>query len=81
MPFWSIAFDRAVIVRAARIAFVVGTVLALINHSDRVFGGTADLVVLIKILVTYLVPYCVSTYSSVLAVRDKTQTLDPVEER
>lgn len=66
---YRLALRRDIVLRAGRIALLVGTVLALINHGDRlIYGGmqTGDYV---KILLTYFVPYCVSTYSSVQAAR------------
>lgn len=73
--FLAIALSRSVRTRAARIAFVVGTLLALINHGDRLLSASVDMGTLLKILLTFLVPYGVSTYTSVLAVRDGRQTL------
>ena len=62
---------RAVMRRAAMIALVVGTILAIINHGDRLISGDISSEVVIKILMTYLVPYCVSTYSAVLTIRER----------
>lgn len=72
--FWQIAFSRTVVKRAARIALVVGTVLAVINHGDRLIQGDLNWNTLLKILLTFCVPYSVSTYSSVLAIRDNNKT-------
>ncbi len=51
---------------SAKVALVVGTILALINYGDRIFlhydMHTLDWV---KLGVTYLVPYCVATYGAV----------------
>ena len=62
----------AVVRRSARVALVVGTLLVLINYIDKLVAleiGAADVV---KIALTYLVPYCVSTYASVMtAVHDR----------
>ena len=44
-------------------ALVVGTVLNLINHGDVLFGGAP--VNWFKIILTYCVPYAVSTYGAV----------------
>lgn len=44
-------------------AAVIGTVLNLINQGDALFGGGS--VNWLKISLTYLVPYCVSTYGAV----------------
>lgn len=68
--FWAIATRRSVALRALKIALIVGTALALINHGDRAVTGDYDLRMLFKIGLTFLVPYSVSTYSSVLAVRE-----------
>lgn len=58
-----------------RIALIVGCILALINHGDSMLRLDIDMTSILKICVTFLVPYCVSTYSSVQAVRDRLQTL------
>jgi hypothetical protein len=45
------------------VALVVGTILNLINQGDALFGpGPINWV---KVLLTYLVPYVVSTYGAV----------------
>jgi hypothetical protein len=48
-------------------ACVVGTVLLLINHGDVILSG--ELPSLIKIFLTYCVPFCVTTWGSVLGKR------------
>jgi len=70
-----IATDRTVVKRAAKIAFVVGVVIAMINHGDRITAGQMDPTAWLKCALTFLVPYSVSTYSSVMAVRDRLQSL------
>lgn len=54
---------------------MVGCVLALINHGDRLLTLSLDGTSIAKISLTFLVPYCVSTYSSVQAVRERLQSL------
>ena len=49
--------------------------LAVINHGDSMMNGGVGLVTAAKIALTFCVPYCVSTYSSVLAVRERLQCL------
>jgi hypothetical protein len=49
--------------RSACVALVVGTVLNLINQGDAIFGATS--VNWTKIMLTYVVPYVVSTYGAV----------------
>lgn len=68
--FWQVARSRPVIKRAFRVSAVVGIVLAAINHGDKIIHGNLDAGSFLKILLTFCVPYSVSTYSSVLAVRE-----------
>ena len=58
-----------VILRALKMASVVGVVLAIINHGDHILLGTMTVTNWTKVLVTFCVPFCVSTISSVLAIR------------
>jgi hypothetical protein len=50
-------------------AVVVGTILILINHGDALLRGDIDLNRILKMLLTVTVPYMVSTYSAVDAIR------------
>ena len=63
------ATSRVCVVRALRTSLVVGTVLALINHSDKIASGTLTRTNLIQILVTYLVPYSVATFGAAMQAR------------
>ena len=58
-----------VILRALKMASIVGIVLAIINHGDHILLGTMTFTNWIKVLITFCVPFCVSTISSVLAIR------------
>lgn len=49
--------------RSFVVALVVGTILNLINQGDALLGG-GDVSVL-KLVLTYAVPYCVATYGAV----------------
>ena len=49
--------------RSGGVALVVGTILNLINQGDTIFGPAS--VNWIKIVLTYVVPYVVSTYGAV----------------
>jgi hypothetical protein len=55
--------SRRVPRRSLAVALVVGTVLNLINQGDALFG--AHPLNPTKLLLTYLVPYCVATYGAV----------------
>jgi hypothetical protein len=50
--------------RALRVAAVVGVVLFVINQLDVVVRGELTPVVATKILLTFAVPYAVSTFSA-----------------
>ncbi|MEL6449785.1 MAG: nitrate/nitrite transporter NrtS [Pseudomonadota bacterium] len=69
--FWTLARDRSVVLRAVKIAAIVGTIIAVINHGDAIAMGRMTGVAWLKCALTFLVPYAVSTYSSVMAVRDR----------
>ena len=70
-----IATRNDVLLRAFKMASIVGIVLAIINHGDHILLGTMTYNNWIKILITFWVPFCVSTISSVLAIR-KEQNFD-----
>lgn len=69
--FFALATRRPVMRRASRIGMVVGTILAIINHGDRLISADLTSDVILKICMTYLVPYCVSTYAAVLTIRER----------
>ena len=68
----SIAARRDVVISSLKVCVLVGTVLVLINYFDRILAGTLSDIDYFKILLTYCVPYCVSTYASVgVVIRGK----------
>ncbi len=69
-PSWlGLACSGAVVRRALVFAVVVGSVLVAINHGDLIAAGHLTDAAIWKIPMTYCVPYCVSTYASVSAIR------------
>jgi hypothetical protein len=58
-------FLRPVVLTAIKVAIVVGTILALINHGPALLTLELGRQQIVQIALTYLVPYGVSTYSSV----------------
>ena len=56
------------LVRALVAAVIVGTVLNAINQGDALLAGAP--IDFTKILLTYLVPFCVTTYGAWSALRD-----------
>jgi hypothetical protein len=61
----------SVVRRALGYAVVVGTVLIVINHGDAILAGHLDGPRVLKMALTVLVPYCVSTASSVGAMLER----------
>ena len=67
MPQWSrvctCCVSDGVPRRSLVMALIVGTILNLINQGDALFGAAH--LSMIKIVLTYAVPYCVATYGAV----------------
>jgi hypothetical protein len=66
-----IAMSRPVMRRALGYAVVVGAVLISINHGDAILAGDVGGTRYLKMGLTLLVPYTVSTLSSVQALRSR----------
>ena len=64
----SIAARKDIVISSFKVCAVVGTILVMINYFDRIGAGTLADIDYFKILLTYCVPYCVSTYASVSVV-------------
>ncbi len=65
-----IATRRDVVLRALRVAVVVGSILIALNQGDVLLSSELDRSTLWKVLLTPIVPYLVSVFSSVAAIRD-----------
>ena len=63
------ALEGTVVRRALLFAVTVGPVLIAINHADAILAGDVDAGRVLKMGLTVLVPYAVSTISSVAALR------------
>ena len=75
MKTWlSLALQKQTIARSLKVAAVVGTLLVLINHFDVLASGQLNGLIIVKILLTYLVPYSVATYAAVAALLPSRQT-------
>ena len=68
------ACEPRVVWRATKYAFFVGIILILINHVDHILQGEVTATRLIKMGLTVLVPYLVSTFSSVGAILEMQAT-------
>jgi hypothetical protein len=66
-----LATEGPVVRRALAYAVVVGAILVAINHGDALLAGEIGTVRALKMGLTVLVPYAVSTLSSVGALRSR----------
>jgi uncharacterized membrane protein YwzB len=64
-----LSFQPSVVKRSIKFAVVVGAVLISINHGDAILEGTVSRRRVFQMLLTIVVPYTVSTLSSVQAIR------------
>lgn len=62
ITFFKAFFARKTARVAIRISLIVGTILTTINQGDVIMSGNWP--PLWKLLLTYMVPYCVSSYSA-----------------
>ncbi len=67
--FLAVALRPDIVRRALGYALGVGAILIAINHGDALWAGELSRGQLLKMLLTICVPYCVSTASSVGAIR------------
>ena len=65
-----LAFTERVVRRAIKCAIIVGAILIAINHGDALVRGEVGVTRAIQMSLTVLVPYTVSTLSSVGAMRE-----------
>jgi uncharacterized membrane protein YwzB len=66
-----LAAHPAVVKRALAMAAVVGLILIAINHGPAILAGRLTRFRLLQICLTIVVPYVVSTVSSVAARNDR----------
>jgi hypothetical protein len=64
----ALIFERGIVRRSLIIGAIVGTILNFINQGDALVTGGP--LVAWKLVLTYCVPYCVSTYGAVTARLD-----------
>ncbi len=75
----SLCVSRSVVRRATYSALIVGSILILINHSDALLRGELDPTRLYRIALTVIVPYVVSTVSSVITIQE-IRKMNPIPE-
>jgi hypothetical protein len=64
--FLSTAGRKEIVTRAIMTSLIVGTLLAAINHGAEILALDVGPVRLFRIVLTYVVPYCVSTYAATM---------------
>jgi hypothetical protein len=63
--FFEAAVERGTVATSAKVALIVGSILAMINYGDRIFlHSNMRAMDWVKLAVTYCVPYCVATYGA-----------------
>ncbi|MEZ8306981.1 nitrate/nitrite transporter NrtS [Vibrio splendidus] len=67
VQFVKTAGEPTILKRSLKVSIIVGTILMLINHGEKLLSSNIDATLIIKILMTYCVPFCVSTQASVSA--------------
>ena len=73
--FIAVAVRPNVVRRALAYALVVGAILIAINQGDALLAGEISVGRALKMILTALVPYCVSTASSGMSFRVETTSL------
>lgn len=68
--FLKLASQKDSLKRALHVAVLVGIILNIINNPS-LFRFSIQGINIYRVLLTFLVPFCVSLYSSVLANREK----------
>lgn len=69
MGWIELALRRDVVRRGLKVGAFVGTILVAINQGDVILAGEVGTRHVWQIVLTYCVPYLVSTYASVSALR------------
>ena len=74
----AIVSDKEMILKSCKIAIIVGTLLNIINQGELIFTLDFSNINYMKSLLTYTVPFMVSTYTAVtmkmkFQIGDKTQ--------
>jgi len=66
--------DGSVLRRSLIVSLIVGTILVAINQGDVVLAG--EIPVIWKLVLTYIVPFCVATYGAYSACVAQAQRAD-----
>ena len=70
----TLAIKPSIAKRSLIVMLVVGSMLILINYGDVLASGSLQELPVLKIVLTYLVPFSVATFSSIAARLDNQKT-------
>ena len=59
------ALEKDIVISSLKVALVVGVILNIINQGDVFFSSEFNKINWVKLILTFAVPYLVSTYASV----------------
>ena len=68
-----IFFSKPVAIRAAKVAIIVGVILAFINHGGVILSGAITFECWIKMLCSCLDPYTVSSVTATLNIMEQSK--------
>ena len=74
---WRSACRPAIARRSARIAFVVGTLLSLVNQGDSLVAGRLSGATVLRILANYVIPFVVSNLGAMSSLPPRPSSLPP----
>lgn len=72
--FWQTVATRSILHSAAKVAFVVGAILNLINQGSAVWHGAG--ISWWHVLLNFAVPFCVSSYSAAKNQMERAERTD-----
>jgi hypothetical protein len=70
-PLIAYCLERATLFFSIKMALIVGTLLAVINHGQAIFTGHFSSDRLFPLLLTYCVPFSVAMYSQIQGKRQR----------
>ncbi len=77
--YFTIVCDTEMLLKSFQIALIVGTILNVINQGDKIFAMDFENINYLKSLLTYIVPFIVSTYTAVsIKMKFKIGEISPV---
>lgn len=62
---WKIICDKSLLLKALKIALVVGIILNIINQGEYIINFQFEKINFVKFGLTFFIPFCVSIYTAV----------------